>query len=680
MSDALGRTVGNYHLTRLLGSGGFADVYLGEHLHLPKEAAIKLIRPQIDKQFGLQFLAEAKIIASLRHDHIVEIFDYGDGDRPYIIMEFAPHGSLRERHPMGSILSAELVVGYVEQVASALQYAHDHQVKHLDVKPQNCLLRTTNDVVLSDFGVASQGPDTVATGKYQGTPVYSAPEHLMGKPRFASDQYALALMTYEWLTGRVPFTTAFQRLYEAPPAITGVDKRLQKVILHALAKEPKQRFASVTEFARALADAYHQSITVSHQKTTDPQESIVTVTSSMNRPAQKIQAPVADEVPTVLTRLVPRRVSRRTVAMVGGLSGIMLLSGLSFRFIPALLSQHQQTANAPTHVIQQKPKLPTVGTTVYTYTRHSEGVTTLSWSPDGKYVASGDKGSTLYIWEALSGKLIASKQGSSNGVSNDIVTSVAWSPDGKFIAISGGEFSDLPGATLSILEAMTAKLHVGLTTAYSGDWSRTDTATALAWSPNSSHIVAGCDYPDVSVWDVTTHSKQFAYAHPDCLNSDSLTSVAWSPDGKYIASAGMSGTIQIHHAADGSLANELTIMACTNSGPRTPYPCSVDWSSPNSLVSGQSDGTLNFWSLSSTSPISLSARSEPINTIACSPDGVRVAVGFRDGTADIWTREGLIYTYTGHSWSVNSIAWSPNGQYIASGSSDNTVQVWLGKV
>ncbi len=150
-----GQQLGNYRLIRLLGQGGFAEVYLGEHIYLDTSAAIKVLHTQLDSDEVESFRAEARTIARLVHPHIVRVLDYGvEGKTPFLVMDYAPNGTLRKRYPKGVPLPLSTIVSYVTQLADALQYAHEQKVIHRDVKPENMLLDRRNEVLLSDFGIA----------------------------------------------------------------------------------------------------------------------------------------------------------------------------------------------------------------------------------------------------------------------------------------------------------------------------------------------------------------------------------------------------------------------------------------------------------------------------------------------------------------------------------------------
>src|SRR5947209_15626653 len=268
MADRVGQQLGNYRLTRLLGRGGFAEVYLGEHRRLKTQAAIKVLHTQLADSDVENFLKEAQFIAKLEHPHIVRILDFDvEESTPFLVMSYAPNGTLRQLHPRDAVLPLPTVVSYVKQVADALQYAHDEKLIHRDIKPENMLLGRRNEILLSDFGIAlvAQSSRYQSAQEMAGTMAYMAPEQIQGKPRPASDQYSLGVVAYEWLSGDRPFHGSLtelvgQHLSVPPPSLQAkfstISPGVEQAVLTALAKDPKQRFASVQTFAAALAQAY----------------------------------------------------------------------------------------------------------------------------------------------------------------------------------------------------------------------------------------------------------------------------------------------------------------------------------------------------------------------------------------------------------------------------------------
>jgi eukaryotic-like serine/threonine-protein kinase len=272
-ADRVGQQVGEYCLLRWLGGGGFGDVYLAEHLREHTQVAIKVLQTRFTRQEDLkEFINEARMI-HLKHSHIVSLLDFGiaSDNTPFLVMAYAPHGTLRDRHPKGSRLPLSTIISYVKPLASALQHAHSLHLVHRDVKPENMLVGPSHEILLSDFGIVAVVHSSRSLSTEQGiggTLPYMAPEQIAGKPRAASDQYALGIVVYEWITGRRPFTgtvaeIAIQHTTTPPPSLREQLPMLpidvEQVVLKALAKDHKSRFANIEAFARALEQAWQQA-------------------------------------------------------------------------------------------------------------------------------------------------------------------------------------------------------------------------------------------------------------------------------------------------------------------------------------------------------------------------------------------------------------------------------------
>ncbi len=282
-----GIQLGRYRLVNLIGSGNMGEVYLAEDPQLNRQVAIKVMRseassypnPDAVKEAARLFEREAKAIAGLDHPHILPLYDYGEQavngtPMTYMVMPLRKEGSLAtwlQQRGTSSLLSFEEVGYFVRQAADALQHAHNHQITHQDVKPSNFLIRRNEqsqslpDLQLADFGIAKISSATANTSRtIRGTPAYMAPEQWSGNPVPASDQYALAVMAYELLTGRLPFqgtleNLMFRHFQEQPGPPSRLNPKLppevDTVLGVALAKQPEARFASVSAFAEALRQA-----------------------------------------------------------------------------------------------------------------------------------------------------------------------------------------------------------------------------------------------------------------------------------------------------------------------------------------------------------------------------------------------------------------------------------------
>jgi serine/threonine protein kinase len=242
-------------------------VYLGEQIELGTQAAIKVLNAQLTSVDIERFNAEASTIARLSHPHIVRLLEFATGEgTPFLVLDYAPGGTLRERHPRGTPLPVEAILPYVRQVCEALSYVHEQKLIHRDVKPENLLLSADGNVLLGDFGIATvaQSSHSQSTQEALGTITYMAPEQIQGKPRPASDLYALGVIVYEWLTGEPPFSGPFgeiatQHLFATPQPlrerVPAISEDVAYVVSRALAKDPKERYATAQDFAAALSEA-----------------------------------------------------------------------------------------------------------------------------------------------------------------------------------------------------------------------------------------------------------------------------------------------------------------------------------------------------------------------------------------------------------------------------------------
>lgn len=279
-----GREIGRYRVLRMIGHGAMGDVYLAEDPRIQQQVAVKVLQNDTSPTSDLGtsdrmalFLDEARAIARLKHPRIVHLnyFDeatIGGISIIYLVTPFYKDGSLAnwlQRHGTKQ-LSLEDVTHLITQAADALQYAHNFQIVHRDVKPSNFLIDTegiTNpnrpNLLLTDFGIAKfmTSSTTSASQAYSGGLTYMAPEQFNGQSIYASDQYALAIMAYELLTGHPPFQGAPQVIMRQhfdtqpdPPSTLNpnIPKAIDTVILRALAKKHEDRFGSIEAFSTAF--------------------------------------------------------------------------------------------------------------------------------------------------------------------------------------------------------------------------------------------------------------------------------------------------------------------------------------------------------------------------------------------------------------------------------------------
>ena len=271
MDQHVGKQIGNYEVLELIGKGGMAAVYRGYQPSMNRNVAIKIMAQQFSNEeiFIQRFENEARLIAQLEHAHILPVYDFGQQEGLlYIIMRYLPAGTLEDRIQKGGMPLKE-VVHLFTQVGNALEYAHSKGVIHRDLKPANILIDAQDNAFLSDFGIAKSLTETsnlTGTGGVVGTPTYMSPEQGLGDAIDArSDIYALGVMLFEMLTGRVPFTAEnpmavmLKHINDAPPNPSDINPAIPEavsaIVLKALAKDPNERFQSAQDMADALADA-----------------------------------------------------------------------------------------------------------------------------------------------------------------------------------------------------------------------------------------------------------------------------------------------------------------------------------------------------------------------------------------------------------------------------------------
>jgi serine/threonine-protein kinase len=264
----IGRILGNYQITELIGAGGMGTVYRGFDLMLEREVAIKALRAELmrEPQIMERFRAEAVSLARLNHPCITTLHSFlRFGDECFMVMEFVQGQTLETFLRQQGVLTAAAAVPLILQILLGLEHAHQQGVIHRDLKPANLMVTQEGRIKLMDFGIARVLGTSRLTraGRLIGTIEYMSPEQICGQEGDArSDIYTLGLLCYEMLTGRVPFSSnseydLMRAQVELPPPplhhfIAAVDTRLEQTILHALAKNPSDRFQTTQEFRAAL--------------------------------------------------------------------------------------------------------------------------------------------------------------------------------------------------------------------------------------------------------------------------------------------------------------------------------------------------------------------------------------------------------------------------------------------
>lgn len=654
MADRTGQQLGKYLLESLLGQGGFAEVYLGRHQHLNTYAAIKVLKQQCQPAEIRRFFDEARIVANLQHPHIVRIldFDVDPGGTPYLVMEHALKGTLRQHHGPGTLLAASSVLSYIKQTANALQFVHQANLVHQDVKPENLLVNYQNTILLSDFGIAFATYQAAAPMPV-GTIHYMAPEQLYQAPCAASDQYALGIVTYEWLCGDCPFTgTSNQEIADkhinmAPPSlrhrVPGISPLVEEVVLRSLEKRPEDRYASVWEYAQAFEQVCLSAYNASQLQTTKFQQVSLAQTASIPQPPA-IQPPVPPTIPPGITPII-------------GKPTLPIQQGKITSLLPPTVA-----VQPPASIPPAPPTQPIVagqqGDTLFIFREHRNVVRAVDWSLDGKLIVSGDDDGVIHVWEPFTGKRVLTYQGL-----NDQVRSVKWAPTGRRVVSAYADQSCRVWDATSGNELLRYEAHVGQV-------DDLGLFCAVAWSDDGCFIASASADRTARVWSADTGDDVVTYR----AHKENVHALAWSPDSSMIATASYDKTVHIWKAATGE-----TI--ATYHGHKKPV-WSLSWSlDGRRIASACSDGDIHVWD--ALDPLRGEQHVYCFHTrralaVAWSLDGTRIVSGSADRTAQLLNPDtkSHLFTYCGHQRGINALAWSPDGFCIASASDDETVHIW----
>lgn len=613
MALLVGQYLGNYYISEHLGQGGYADVYRCEHKYLKLERAIKVAQRPLGQEEERLFLNEVELHAQMQHPSIVSVYDSGDVQQHlFLVMDYLPLGTLSRLS--GQQVDLTLIVPFVKVIAAALDYVHQKQVVHCDVKPDNFLLNANNTILLSDFGIAVKTTQPIST--VYGTLEYVSPEQLRRQPCPASDQYSLAITVYEWLTGECPFDNARDILnLPAPPLrqkLPALPQEVEDVVLRALKKDPQLRYPTVSAFATALEQASQQTL----------QASAPLQAASSTSPAAA--------APTAAVLKKTRKIGQPIIVKPSA-------SNATRRLQPA-------SAGARSH---------------YVYQGHMAEVTALAWAPDGTRLASADMHNAIHLWDALDGRNVSIHSGSSHMILN-----LLWSPDELCIAVAD-EVQAVQFWDVKTNKKLFRYQHrVGLPT---------DVGIGLyypmAWSHDGQYMISASDDQPLEKWNTTTGNRLLTYAG----HTGSIKAIAWSPDESVVASGGADTTVHVWNASSGDTQHvyrghrgQIRAIAWS---PDSKRAVSAGTDGFVHVWNANDGGNVLVYN---------AHRPRPMNSLAWSPDGTKIASASNDKKIRIWSAQSgqTLTIYDEHTASINTVAWSPDGEYLASASDDGTVRVW----
>lgn len=736
---------GRYRLHQSLGKGSFGEVFYAEDIQFdpPRAVAFKLLHQQYisDPNIREDLKREAGILARFDHPNILRVLDFGiSEDIAFIVTELAQGGSLA-RHlrpdptkpPVPMALSE--VANYLDQLADALDEAHEQGLIHRDIKPQNILMDRRGRPLLADFGLATavngSSSSVMVDTSGSGTPLYMSPEQWQGRAGRASDIYSLGAVVYQMVTGQPPFhgnqyelfgqhlNAPVPRMGEQAPGLS-YPPALDNVIAHAMTKDPRQRIRPAKELARHFRMALtmdRNALPSDAQPTLDATATVVrppyagpqvSGTTSGTAPVQPPR-PVPNTQPGPL--MPPNRFQNNPVPPPrpqDNASSLGNTSSASYpqynpagtnsappfpapanqasanTFYQPVVSQTNTPPPFPVPVSQANsvPPLPVSKTRVAPVIGPAQPVDEVSEK----------KGTSPLVWVAVAlivlliaagvvlGIMILGKSGP------DTTTSVAQVTTAPATTVATGTTA---AATTSAATTAAPTTVAGTTAAVVTTAAVATTPAATTVAPTTAAVTTA---PQTTAAPATTTAAPttsgptptptpapFGANFATYKGHDTIVlNLAYAPDGKSVASAGDDGAVKIWDVND---RHKIGVYS-GNSGPVRSIAYSPDG---KLLVAGSADKVARLWdtadlhgdTVTSKPVATLAGHAATVTSVSFSPDGKTIATGSDDKTIKLWDLTGNnIATLTGHKDAVTALAFSPDGKTLATGSNDGSIKLW----
>ncbi|MBI4851329.1 MAG: serine/threonine protein kinase [Acidobacteria bacterium] len=706
------RLVDKYRIDALIGQGGMGAVYRATHLELDRVVALKVVLPDyVSSNETLErFRREARAAARLNHPSVITIYDFGvlENGRAYLAMELLNGRSLRDEIEKLGIISPKRSLDILKPVCEAVQAAHNAEVIHRDLKPDNIILESSEMgqelIKVVDFGIAKlkeksgKALSLTGPGLVMGTPHYMSPEQCKGEELDTrSDVYSLGVMLYEMLAGQVPFdaptpsAVIIQHAIDPPRRISlirrDIKPEIEEVIMKALTKSRHTRQQTVMqlylELEKAVAGAKPQNLFPS------PELAKVPLPPLPPRPISKSITPrdikalpneeslrVSRKAETILdNRILDNRIIEEPKENIDlGAPTTEFLSEdnpLSITIeqvtqIPIILDENtspllederaelsrisdldleaSELLVHTTNSYSNEIKLQEIAT----LQGHEHVVKAVSYTPDGKYLISCSSDGAIKIWDLKKKRVRGALHGHELAVN-----ALAVSPNGKMLASTSSDGS------VKIWDIASEK-EIASFDKYQGS------LRSVAFSPNNKLLVLAND-ANIELWDISSKERQAVFEGHIRLVED----LEFSHDGNFVISGGVDETIKIWDINKKSLVGTIS---CPNHCVNT-LANSVD----GIVATGGKDSTIRLWDVTSRSELALLEGHEAsIRTIAFSARGDYLVSGDWDGIIKLWdTATGVSVTSVeAHESAILTVAFSPDEKQIASAGYDQIIKLW----
>jgi protein kinase-like protein/WD40 domain-containing protein len=690
-----GALVAGYRLEAQVGAGGMAVVYRARDERLGRLVALKVLAPGLaaDEEFRRRFIAESRSAAAVDDPHIIPVYEAGEaGGVLFIAMRFVPGRDLRAVLAGEGPLAPERVAEFISPVASALDAAHRAGLVHRDVKPANVLVDErpgrAPHVYLSDFGVskgAMSSAGMTASGVFLGTPDYAAPEQIQGLAVDGrADQYALACVAYQLLTGIPPFqrdqgmAVLFAHMSEPPPSLSarrpGLPGAADQVLARALAKVPEKRYGSCREFAGALRDALgtetvrvRDTVPAAGEGDTPPVRSdwvegetidapvlraaLTPATVDGQRTPTPETGPPAEDLPPVRNR------SRRRPAPLVWVAAVIAAAGIAVAvvLVPGGGKPSDGTPAGSGALVATLPsQVPQTSVLALAF---GPGATTLAVGSEAGGARAGSAGDSTCLWDTASRKVTATLA----DPASQAVSAVAYSPRGTTLAVGDADGStylwDTAAGKISATLADPGKQGV----------------SAVAYSPGGTTLAVGDTDGSTYLWDTATGKITATLADP---GGAGVNAVAYSPAGTTVAVGDLDGSTYLWDVATGKLTATLT-----DPGNDTDVQTVAYNPAGTVLAAGDHGGSTYLWDVATRKVTATltDPDSEDVMSVAFGPGGTALAAADANGRAYLWkvATGKLAATFSRDTGgSVNTVAFGPGGTTLATGNADGSVDLW----